>query len=124
VEEVESAITALCAISGVEVIDFTVAPQIDVENELPYHEWFIEFNKIPDDLENWRLRLDEIIQQKNIYYKDLISGNILQSLKISIIKQNGFRDYMESIGKLGGQNKIPRLGNDRKMAEKLISFKI
>jgi acyl-CoA synthetase (AMP-forming)/AMP-acid ligase II len=124
VEEVESAITALCAISGVEVIDFTVAPQIDVENELPYHEWFIEFNKIPDDLENWRLRLDEIMQQKNIYYKDLISGNILQSLKISIIKQNGFRDYMESIGKLGGQNKIPRLGNDRKMAEKLISFKI
>ena len=90
VEEVESAITALCAKSGVEVIDFTVAPQIEVENGLPYHE--------------------------------LINGNILEPLKISPIKTNGFRDYMESIGKLGGQNKIPRLGNDRKMAEKLSTF--
>lgn len=122
VEEVESAITALCAKSGVEVIDFTVAPQIEVENGLPYHEWFIEFKEMPNDINHWRLQLDEIMQQKNIYYKDLINGNILQPLKISPIKTNGFRDYMESIGKLGGQNKIPRLGNDRKMAEKLSTF--
>jgi hypothetical protein len=122
VEEVESAITALCAKSGVEVIDFTVAPQIEVENGLPYHEWFIEFKEMPNDINHWRLQLDEIMQQKNIYYKDLINGNILQPLKISPIKTNGFRDYMESIGKLCGQNKIPRLGNDRKMAEKLSTF--
>ena len=124
VEEVESAITQLCAISGIEVIDFTVAPKIEVENGLPYHEWFIEFKTIPENLKDWSLELDFILQHKNIYYKDLIIGNILQPLKITLIKQNGFRDYMESIGKLGGQNKIPRLGNDRKMADRLIQFSV
>ena len=122
VEEVESAITQLCKNSGVEVVDFTVAPQIQVNNELPYHEWFIEFKNIPDNLQNWALELDKLMQHKNIYYKDLVDGGILQPLRVSIIRENGFRNYMNSIGKLGGQNKIPRLGNDRKMADGLQAF--
>lgn len=122
VEEVENAITHLCQNSGVEVVDFTVAPQIQVDNELPFHEWFIEFKNKPDNLQKWALELDRLMQHKNIYYKDLVDGGILQPLKVSIIKENGFRNYMETIGKLGGQNKIPRLGNDRKMADGLQPF--
>lgn len=123
-EEVESAIVELCAKNNIEVLDFTVAPQIEVKNELPFHEWFIEFKDVPTDLTKFTSDLDEIMQCKNIYYKDLIHGTILQPLKISVIRKDGFRDYMESIGKLGGQNKIPRLGNDRQMADKLIQYKI
>ena len=87
-----------------------------------YHEWFIEFENIPHDLFSFAKKVDDQLRLKNVYYDDLIGGNILQQLKISVIRKNGFIDYMKSIGKLGGQNKVPRLSNDRKLADELKGF--
>ncbi|MBD0332928.1 MAG: GH3 auxin-responsive promoter family protein, partial [Chitinophagaceae bacterium] len=94
-------------------------PMIQQGEGKSYHEWFIEFETTPDNLDQFAQQIDDNLRSKNIYYDDLIKGNILQQLKISVIKKNGFIDYMKSIGKLGGQNKVPRLGNDRKLAEEL-----
>ena len=96
-----------------------MAPQINPKEGLPYHEWFIEFEKEPESLPKLSAFLDRRLQEQNSYYKDLIEGNILKPLVISIVKKEGFQQYMKSIGKLGGQNKIPRLANDRKIADEL-----
>ena len=87
-----------------------------------YHEWFVEFENKPEDIEGFSLRVDENLRKKNIYYDDLVTGKILQPLKISVIKKNGFIDYMKSVGKLGGQNKVPRLSNDRIIADELVKW--
>ena len=108
---------------GIDVIEFTVAPQVNPpKGGLPYHEWFIEFGKAPDDLKKFALEVDKALQKKNIYYFDLIEGNILQPLRIQRLKKDTFINYMRSQGKLGGQNKIPRLANDRKIAEGLKEY--
>ncbi len=104
------------------VNEFHVAPQVSPESGLPFHEWFVEFDEQPTDLGGFTKELDVNLQKRNAYYKDLISGNILRPLEVSIIGKNGFRKYMNSIGKLGGQNKVPRLANDRKIANQLRSF--
>ncbi|NAS31616.1 hypothetical protein GTQ40_11585 [Flavobacteriaceae bacterium R38] len=123
-KEVDEAIKEAILASGAEVNEFTVAPQIDVqEGELPYHEWFIEFKKEPENLDHFASKMDSTLQQQNSYYLDLIEGKILQQLKITKIQNGGFKEYMRSIGKLGGQNKIQRLSNDRKLAEALYVFK-
>tara|TARA_R110002050_G_scaffold48356_3_gene112596 strand:+ start:173865 stop:175361 length:1497 start_codon:yes stop_codon:yes gene_type:complete len=123
-KEVESAIQQAIAATDASVNEFTVAPQITPnKNELPYHEWFIEFEKEPTDISKFIHILDQTLQEQNSYYFDLIEGKILQPLKITTIKKSGFRDYMKSIGKLGGQNKVQRLSNDRKVANELDNFK-
>jgi hypothetical protein len=123
-EEVEKAMVEACTQLNISVKEFTVAPQIQVNaGTLPYHEWIIEFDEKPQDLELFTKILDNKMCEKNIYYKDLISGGILQSLVISSVSKNAFRHYMESIGKLGGQNKIPRLSNDRKIADAMQRYK-
>ena len=107
------------------VNEFTVAPQIVPKNdELPYHEWLIEFEKRPTDMDKFIQVLDATLQEQNSYYFDLIDGKILQPLKIMPIKEGGFRQYMKSVGKLGGQNKVQRLSNDRKIADVLTDYKI
>jgi len=119
-EEVEQALMSVANEEGVDVIEFTVAPQVNPpKGELPYHEWFIEFGKSPADLKAFALKVDKALQKKNIYYFDLITGNILQPLHIQSLKKDTFIDYMRSEGKLGGQNKVPRLSNDRKIADGL-----
>ena len=123
-EEVEKALMQAAKEQHAEVIEFTVAPQVTPDNELPYHEWFIEFHKQPDDLERFRISIDESLQLQNIYYRDLINGHILQPLKIRSLKKNAFISYMRSLGKLGGQNKVPRLSNDRILANELIKYDI
>lgn len=104
------------------VKEFTVAPQANPEKGTPYHEWFIEFDQEPENLDKFAERLDYFLCQQNSYYDDLIQGKILRTLLITKIKPDGFQSYMRSIGKLGGQNKIPRLANDRKIADKLQKF--
>lgn len=121
-EEVESALLQVAEEEQIPIIEFTVAPMIANAEGKSYHEWFIEFEKLPVDLIQFSKKLDDKLRKKNVYYDDLIGGNILQQLKISPIKKNGFIDYMKSIGKLGGQNKVPRLSNDRKIADKLKNF--
>lgn len=119
-KEVEEAMQHAVAETGAEISEFTVAPQINPEGEeLPYHEWFIEFEKEPEDLNKFAEIIDKSLQKQNSYYFDLIEGHILQRLKITKVQRNAFQDYMKSIGKLGGQNKLPRLSNDRDIADKL-----
>ncbi|MBK9733044.1 MAG: GH3 auxin-responsive promoter family protein [Chitinophagaceae bacterium] len=119
-EEVEGALMKVAHDEKLEVLEFTVSPQVNPEpGELPYHEWLIEFSKPPADINAFRLKVDKVLREKNIYYDDLITGNILQPLKIVVMEQDAFRNYMKSVGKLGGQNKMPRLSNDRKLADEL-----
>ncbi len=122
-EEVEEALLSVAQQEGVEITEFTVAPQVNPpEGGLPYHEWFIEFAKAPTNMDQFALRVDAALQQKNVYYQDLIAGKILQTLVIRSLKQGSFIHYMKSQGKLGGQNKVPRLSNDRKIADELITY--
>jgi len=116
-KEVEAAIKAATQETNVTINEFTVAPQINPESGLPYHEWFIEFENEPENLDTFALKIDDEMRKQNTYYDDLISGNVLRTLVITKVPKNGFQDYMKSIGKLGGQNKLPRLSNDRKIAD-------
>jgi hypothetical protein len=124
-EEVEHALMSVANEEGIEITEFTVAPQVvDPEGGLPYHEWFIEFGNMPADLIDFSRRVDEALQKKNIYYFDLIEGKILQPLIIRPLRKEAFVSYMRAEGKLGGQNKVPRLANDRKIADSLSNFRI
>lgn len=118
-EEVEWSLMKAAAECNVKITEFTVAPMISQGQGNSYHEWFVEFETMPADLQSLAAATDLNLRQKNIYYNDLITGNILQPLKITPVRKNGFIDYMKSIGKLGGQNKVPRLSNDRKIADAL-----
>ena len=121
-EEVERALIETAIEDRAEVVEFTVAPMITPKSGLPYHEWFIEFDKAPDNMERFSLKIDERLQRMNIYYKDLIKGGILQPLQIRPLEKHAFISYMKSIGKLGGQNKVPRLSNDRAIADDLEKY--
>ncbi len=121
-EEVEQALLKVTNEMIVSVVEFTVAPFIAQGDGKSYHEWFIEFEKAPADLELFRQKLDTYLCKKNVYYKDLIDGKILEPLKISALQKNGFINYMRAQGKLGGQNKVPRLSNDRIIADDLTHY--
>jgi len=121
-EEVEQSLLKAAQEDDVHITEFTVAPMIQQGEGKSYHEWFIEFENEPSNVESFAMKVDHNLREKNIYYDDLIAGNILQPLQIRVIRKNGFIDYMKSIGKLGGQNKVPRLSNDRKVADELIKW--
>lgn len=121
-EEVEYSLMKAAEEENVKIIEFTVAPMVEQGKGKSYHEWFVEFENTPENMQAFIEKVDENLRKKNVYYDDLITGNILQKLKINTIKKNGFIDYMKSIGKLGGQNKLPRLSNDRKIAEAMQSY--
>ncbi|SNR54878.1 GH3 auxin-responsive promoter family protein [Lutibacter flavus] len=121
-KEVEDSINAHTIDTGISVSEFTVAPQITPKEGLPYHEWFIEFDQKPGNVKEFSEKIDASLQLQNSYYFDLIKGKILQPLKITVIEKGGFNKYMKSVGKLGGQNKVPRLSNDRKIADELSKF--
>ena len=118
-KEVESALQEAITGTTIRINEFTVAPQITPKEGLPYHEWFIEFENEPENLETFAEELDNAMRKQNIYYDDLIVGNVLRKVVVTKVVKNGFQDYMKSIGKLGGQNKIPRLSNDRKIVDLL-----
>ena len=116
-KEVEEALKEAMEGTSVRVNEFTVAPHISPESGLPYHEWLIEFENKPENVEDFALKIDDAMRKQNSYYDDLIVGKVLRKLVINSVEPNGFNNYMKSIGKLGGQNKIPRLSNDRKIAD-------
>lgn len=118
-KEVETALQEAMEGTDVQVNEFTVAPQITPTTGLPYHEWFIEFGQAPQDKEAFALRIDQALRKQNVYYDDLIVGKVLRTLVIQSVEKDGFQTYMKSIGKLGGQNKLPRLSNDRNIADQL-----
>lgn len=122
-KEVENALKEAMEGTTIRVNEFTVAPQINPSEGLPYHEWFIEFDTdASGEPENFNLfaeAIDNAMRKQNVYYDDLIVGHVLRKVVITKVAKNGFQDYMKSIGKLGGQNKIPRLSNDRKIVDQL-----
>ena len=118
-KEVETAMKQAIENTDIRIKEFTVAPQISPAEGLPYHEWLVEFENQPENLEAFAHALDKVMQQQNVYYYDLIQGKVLRPLVVSPVKEKGFQNYMKSIGKLGGQNKVPRLSNDRKIADAL-----
>jgi hypothetical protein len=118
-KEVESALQEAIIGTNIRINEFTVAPQITPIEGLPYHEWFIEFENEPENFDAFVEALDNAMRKQNIYYDDLIVGNVLRKAVITKVIKNGFQEYMKSIGKLGGQNKIPRLSNDRKIVDLL-----
>jgi len=117
--EVENAMKEATAGTNIVINEFTVAPQITPSSGLPYHEWFVEFENEPENIQAFAEAIDDSMRKQNIYYDDLITGNVLQKVVVSKVSKNGFQEYMKSQGKLGGQNKIPRLSNDRKIADNL-----
>jgi hypothetical protein len=121
-EEVEFSILKAAAEENVQITEFTVAPYVSSNEGKSCHEWFIEFENKPGNMQAFADKVEENLRLKNAYYDDLISGHILSSLKITPVRKNGFIDYMKSIGKLGGQNKVPRLSNDRKIADELVKW--
>ena len=118
-EEVEKAMQAATKLHNVAIREFTVAPNINPIDMLPHHEWYVEFENFPEDMSAFTKSLDNEMINQNIYYKDLIDGKILKSLEVISVERGGFNNYMKSVGRLGGQNKVPRLSNDRKIADKL-----
>lgn len=123
-EEVEHSLLKAAGESGHQIIEFTVAPMISQDKGKSYHEWYVEFAEAPQDLKAFAQKVDDNLREKNIYYDDLITGNILRPLQILPLRKNAFIDYMKSVGKLGGQNKVPRLSNDRKIADALYAYSI
>ena len=121
-EEVENSMKIATKDHGVTIREFTVAPNINPKEGLPCHEWYIEFETQPNDINAFSKTLETEMLNQNIYYKDLIYGSIIKPLEVISVKKGGFSDYMRSVGKLGGQNKVPRLSNDRKIADKLNVF--
>jgi len=124
VEQVDSALAETLTLTNLEVREYTVAPCIHPENGLPHHEWFIEFEKPPEDPARFALQLDDALRRKNIIYNGLVDKNILCPLRVNRIRRHGFRDYMAAIGKLGGQNKVPRILNERGLANDLQRYLI
>jgi GH3 auxin-responsive promoter len=118
-EEVEYSLMKAAEEEGVRITEFTVAPMIQQDGDKSFHEWFVEFEQAPHNLDAFAVKVDNNMRKKNIYYDDLITGNILHQLKIKQVQKNGFIEYMKSVGKLGGQNKVPRLSNDRKLVDEL-----
>jgi hypothetical protein len=118
-KEVEHALKQAMEKTSIQINEFTVAPQITPTDGLPYHEWFIEFENEPENEEAFVEAIDIAMRTQNTYYDDLIVGKVLRKLVVTKVAKNGFQDYMKSIGKLGGQNKIPRLSNDRTIADLL-----
>jgi len=118
-EEVEKALSRALNNTDIIIKEFTVAPKINPEHGLPHHEWYIDFEKPPENLQDFSKDLDDHMRSLNIYYDDLVAGSIIRPLVIRRIKRDEFKNYMKSIGKLGGQNKVPRLSNDRKIVDEL-----
>ena len=121
-EEVEYALQQTLSSYPAEITEFHVAPQVQPKEGLPYHEWFVEFTKEPENISSFCTKIDIELQNKNVYYKDLRQGNMLCELKITPLKKNAFVEYMKGLGKLGGQNKMPRLANDRTIAKELQNY--
>lgn len=118
-EEVEYSLMKAASETNTRIVEFTVAPMVAADEGKSFHEWFVEFEELPENLDLFAEKVDQYMRMKNIYYDDLIKGNILRPLVIRPLKKNAFIDYMRAQGKLGGQNKVPRLSNDRKIASEL-----
>jgi hypothetical protein len=122
--EVESGLAEICSLMGARVNEFTVAPVVNPPNGLPHHQWMIEFEMLPVEMQKFATSLDQVMCGKNTYYNDLITGHVLDPLQVIVLPHGSFRKYLASKGKLGGQNKVVHLSDNREIAEGLINLKI
>ena len=118
-EEVEGALKDAMAVVPCEVAEFTVAPVLAPTQGLPYHEWSIEFAAAPSDPVRFAAAMDEALQRRNPYYKDLISGKVLRPLVVRSLPRGAFAAWMKARGMNDAQSKVPRLANDRRYVEGL-----
>jgi GH3 auxin-responsive promoter len=121
-EEVDKAMAEACEKLGLKINEFHVAPLVHPTEGLPYHEWFVEMENPPKDPQAFALLLDNKMREQNVYYNDLVKGSVLRPAVLTLLEKGSFNNYMKSAGKLGGQNKVPRLANDRKIADALKKF--
>ena len=120
-KEVEEAMIKACTAHDAAIVEFTVAPRVDASDRLPGHEWYVEFGRRPKELAPFAQTLDHALRSQNTYYDDLVSGSIIKPLEVYALPDGAFQRYMKSVGRLGGQNKLPRLSNDRSIVDKLDS---
>ena len=118
--EVEQSLAETSNFFNVIISEFTVAPKLENAGNLPCHEWCIEVEKGDFNMEEFSKSLNSAVCNKNIYYRDLIEGKVLKELEIVVVKKGAFKNYMKAKGKLGGQNKIPRLSNNRELIEAVL----
>ncbi|MEY4329948.1 MAG: hypothetical protein RL609_696 [Bacteroidota bacterium] len=120
IENAETAIAMACKELDAIVTDYTAAPVYLDQNENPGHEWLIEFAKPPADLKAFTELLDRELQRTNDDYKGKRAGDMLMKMpQVIAVPTLTFHDWLKSKGKLGGQNKVPRLSNDRKIIEEI-----
>ena len=124
--EVEKAMSDSLQLCDVSVNEFTVAPKVSDNHGESRHEWWIEFNKKPkkEEIKKLEMSLDNSIKRQNSYYNDLVEGKVLKPLKIIVVYVNSFKKFMKNKGKLGGQNKLPRLCNNREIVSQLDQYRI
>ena len=123
VEEVDKALNKACEkFANIHIVEFTVGPKIINKKGRSHHEWLIEFKQPPENIGLFEKEVDKNLQSLNPYYKDLIKDGVLSTLKIKVMKKKSFINFMKSIGKLGGQNKVPRISNDRKLITKILNI--
>jgi hypothetical protein len=105
--------------------EFTVAPQVSDRLDMPsYHEWLVAFTHPPQNIQTFAQDLDRELRRLNAYYDDLVAGKVLQPLRITPLTRGAFQRYMQSENKLGGQNKVVHLTNDRVLANALLAYKL
>ena len=120
VEDVERSLKKTCEkFREVQIIEYTVGPKIVDKKSKSCHEWLIEFKTPPKNMKEFEKELDRNMQMRNIYYNDLINDKVISRLKVSEAKKKSFINFMKSIGKLGGQNKVPRISNDNSIIERV-----
>ncbi len=116
-KEVQTSLNNAIMRCGGSVTEFTVCPKIMSKSYLSHHQWFVEFQSVPDNLSKFEKTLNTVMKEQNPYYKDLVGSKVIGPLKLFVVKSGGFNAYMKSIGKFGGQNKCPHLSNERKIAD-------
>lgn len=123
VANTDKALSDTCEKHGVEVIEYTVAPLYLTNTLAGCHEWVIEFKNVPENLAQFTEDLDKNLQEINSDYAAKRTDSLaLNRLKIHVLQEGTFHKWMKSRGKYGGQNKVPRLSNDRLIYEDLMSF--
>ena len=123
IDNAENALDAACRGTGAVISEYTAAPVFLEDNNSASHEYLIEFEKEPDDLEKFTNILDKTLQDINSDYEAKRTADILlKKLKVTALPRDTFFKWLKSKGKVGGQNKVPRLFNNRKYVDEILKF--
>ena len=123
IDNAERAMATACEATNARLVDYSAAPVFMSQSDQGAHQWLIEFSQAPNDLEAFRLALDQALKTLNSdyeakRYKDMV----LKAPVITVARSGCFHDWLKSKGKLGGQNKVPRLSQNRDLMDALLAF--